>query len=197
MKETDLPKDLNSFIGSESIDFAVKASHFKRAGLSLPIYLVVIACLSIISAIIATMKESAEVGVISSGNLSEGSDFAPVIVPGIFMLIISAFILYGILIRKGGYLVGTPMRLIQYRKGRTRSIDWEQFTGDIRVSGNIRKGNIALRLKTGSKSTDSGFDQKFVSDMIYASGIPEAKEIRKICKRRIKDNNPEIINLEI
>jgi hypothetical protein len=36
--------------------------------------------------------------------------------------------------KKGGYFVGTQVRLIHYQKGIIRSIDWEQFSGDIEVS---------------------------------------------------------------
>ena len=54
-----------------------------------------------------------------------------------------------LIFKKGGYFVGTPTRLVRYQNGNIRSIDWEQFSGDIEVSGRDPKGNISLQMRTG------------------------------------------------
>jgi hypothetical protein len=46
--------------------------------------------------------------------------------------------------KKEAICVGTPKRLISMEKGKFRSIDWEQFSGDIEVTGNEKNGNITL-----------------------------------------------------
>ena len=92
--------------------------------------------------------------------------------------------------RKGGYFVGTPLRLIHYYKGKMRSIDWEQFSGDIEVNGDINKGSISLKMRTGRMVSRKNGPDQYVPDTIYMSKIPNAFEIERICRKRIKENDP-------
>jgi len=94
------------------------------------------------------------------------------------------------LFKKGGYFVGTPTRLVHFSNGTIRSIDWEQFSGDIEVGGNEEKGNISLGLRTGKMVSQKNGPDRYVPDTIYISGIPEAFRIEQLCRIRIKENDP-------
>ena len=94
------------------------------------------------------------------------------------------------LFRKGGYYVGTPTRLIVFEKKGFRTVDWEQFSGDIAVSGNDQKGNISLGLRTGRMAGSKSGSDRYVPDTLYISGISDVFEVEKICRRRIKENDP-------
>jgi len=117
----------------------------------------------------------------------------PLIFTVISILVGVGVLAWGIyfLVKKGGYFVGTPERLINYRNGKIRSIDWEQFTGDIEVSGNEKKGDISLQMRTGKMvNTSDDTTSRYVPDFIYISGVSNIFEIEKICRKRIKENDP-------
>lgn len=92
--------------------------------------------------------------------------------------------------KKGGYFVGTQTRLIHYRKGTIRSIDWEQFSGDIEVSGNDEKGNISLQMRSGKMVSRNKGSSKYVPNVVYMTRIPNPFEVERICRKRIKENDP-------
>ena len=94
--------------------------------------------------------------------------------------------------RKGGYFVGTPLRLIHYRKGSIKSMDWEQFTGNMEISAKTRTqtGSISLQMRTGRMVSRKNGPDRYVPDVIYLSEVPYAQEIERICRRRIKENDP-------
>ena len=120
----------------------------------------------------------------------------PILVPA---LIIGFFVLVGIIMlawgfysmfKKGGIFVGTPLRLIHYQKGSVRSIDWEQFSGDIEVKAKTRSGTISLQMRTGRMVSRKNGPDKYVPDVIYMVDIPDVFEIERVCRRRIKENDP-------
>ena len=86
--------------------------------------------------------------------------------------------------------MGTPTRLVHYQKGRIRSIDWEQFSGYIEVDGTTDRGNISLQMRTGKIVHRSRGLDSFVPDVVYISGISNVFEVERICRRRIKENDP-------
>ena len=111
---------------------------------------------------------------------------------GFFVLVGIAMLSWGFysLFKKGGYFVGTRMRLIHFQNGSIRSIDWEQFSGDIEVNGKFQKGNISLQMRTGRMVSRKNGPDRYVPDVIYMSKIPNAYKIERICRRRIKENDP-------
>ena len=120
----------------------------------------------------------------------------PVKFPAIFLGI---FVLAGIyllgsgiysLMKKGGYFVGTPTRLVHYKTNKLRSIDWEQFTGDIAVKGNSGKGSITLVMRTGKMVSRKNGPDRYIPDIVYICGVPDIFEIEQICRKRIKENDP-------
>ena len=116
----------------------------------------------------------------------------PAVIIGVFILVGMAMFGAGLrlLFKKGGYFIGTPTRLISIQKGNYRSVDWEQFSGDIEVTGDARKGNISLGMRTGRMVSSKNGPDRYVADNLYISGIPDVFEIEQICRRRIKENDP-------
>jgi hypothetical protein len=199
---TLLPPALYSMIGNEKVEFAVKAGRAVPYIKSLPILgfgLVWTAFTSIfVLVFLGPLFMGKEVHFESNGvpvtaspdNL--GPAIAPAIIIGVFVLIGLGMMTGGLvmLFKKGGYYVGTPSRLIHYRKGKFRSIDWEQFSGDITVHGTALKGHVALQMRTGRMVKRKYKPARYVPDVIYMSGIPEAFKIEKLCRKRIKENDP-------
>ena len=202
MEHLVLPPELISSIGTEKVDFAVKA---KRAYPLIDSYLTTIWSIFIIfmtssanTEFIGPLFKGEDVhfkknGVAQVANINNLAPLAiPILISIAFTLIGFYLLLRGIymLFKRGGYFIGTPTRLVHYSGGNIRSIDWEQFIGDIKVSGNAKNGTITLHLKTGNIVHRKNSTEKFVPDSLYISHIQNVYEIEKICRQRIKENDP-------
>jgi len=189
IENISLPQDLSVNIGSESKDFAVKASRAQPLKKSFSLIIFGTVWLAFTSIFLFSfLTSNGAPTVADTGNL----DLMPVLIIGIFVLVGIGMLGFGIysLFRKGGYFVGTPTRLVNYQKCNIRSIDWEQFSGDIKVNGNAQKGNISLKMRTGRMISRENGPDRYVPDVIYISGIPNVFEIEQICRKRIKENDP-------
>jgi hypothetical protein len=116
---------------------------------------------------------------------------APLLMPGIFIL--GFFFLTQALrnfFKEGGYFVGTPTRFLHLQSGKLRSIDWEQFSGDIEVSGSTEKGNLSLKMRTGRIVRKKNGPDRFVPEIIDMVEIQNAFEVEQLCRKRIKENDP-------
>ena len=197
-----MPQVLSSVIGSERKDFTVKAGRAQPLRTSISVILFGTFWTAFTSIFVITFLGPLFVGkevhfesngvptVASPDNL--GPILVPAIIIGFFVLIGIGLLSWGIrlLNKKGGYFVGTPTRLVHYQNGKIRSIDWEQFSGDIEIRGNRQKGNISLQMRTGRMVSRKNGPDRYVPDVIYISEIPDAFEIEKICRKRIKENDP-------
>jgi hypothetical protein len=197
-----LPPELENYIGSESKDFAVKAKHANppKASLFMIIFGVVWLGFSSIFlfAFLGPLFQGKEVEFLTNDvpTVAGPGNLRPILLPAI---IIGIFILIGLILlsagirllfKKGGYFVGTSTRLISLLNGKYRSVDWEQFSGDIEVTGNEEKGNITLGMRTGKMVSSKNGPDRYVPDTLYISGIPSVFEIEQICRKRIKENDP-------
>lgn len=198
----DLPKNLLSVIGEEKIDFSVKAKRDKPVKSSVGVIIfgtVWTAFTSIfVFAFLWPLFIGEEVHFTSNDipTVASPDNLEPIILPAI---IIGVFVLIGIIMlgsgiysifKKGGYFVGTPLRLIRYKNGNIRSIDWEQFSGDIEVNGNEILGNLTLQMRTGKMVSSKNRGNRYVPNTIYLSGIPDVYQVEQICRKRIKENDP-------
>jgi hypothetical protein len=167
-----LPPDLEAAIGSEKKDFAVKAGRAEPRNKSFLVILSGVAFTSFTSIFYANSEI-----------------FPPAIItviPGISVLSWGIYSLF----KKGGYFVGTPLRFIHYQNGKIRSIDWDQFSGEIEFDGNAHKGNISLKMRTGKMENRKNGPDGYVPDVISIIEIPNVFEVEKICRKRIKENDP-------
>ena len=202
IQNTLLPHDLLTVLGSEKREFAVKAGRANPTKRSLFVIVFGLAWLGFssifVAAFLGPLFFGNEVHFESNGvpTVASPDNLGPIVVPaliiGVFVLIGLIAFLSGIylLLKKGGYFVGTPTRLVHYHGGRVRSIDWEQFTGDIEVKGNAEKGNLALQLRTGRMVSNKNKPARYVPDTIYMAGIPEPFKVEQVCRKRIKENDP-------
>lgn len=198
-----LSPELSSSIGDEKTDFIVRArslipAHDIRFLTIFSIFWLTITGINAVFFIgpVLIGKEvhfkSGGIDVVAGpGNLS------PLFVPGIA---ITLFLIIGIIILScamyskfadGGFFVGTKNRLIHHTKKTLRSIDWDQFNGDIDVRGDNQKGDISLVMKTGRIRTKKGHE-RFIPDRINICSIPNVYSIGEICRKRIKENDTTI-----
>ena len=197
-----LPPELESYIGSESKDFAVKAKYAAQPKVSLAMIIFGLIWFSfsliLLMLFMGPLFRGQEVQFLSNDvpTVAGPGNLRPLLLPA---SVIGLFVLTGILLvyaglrmlfSKGGYYVGTPTRLIVFEKKSIRSVDWEQFSGDIAVSGNDQKGNISLGLRTGRMAGSKSGSDRYVPDKLYISGIANVLEIERICRKRIKENDP-------
>ncbi len=202
MEIITLPPELSSSVSSENKDFAVKAGRAQPLKKSFSLILfgtVWTAFTSIfVFAFLGPLFLGKEVHFESNGvpTVASPDNLGPIVMPaiiiGVFVLVGIGMLSWGIysIFKKGGYFVGTPTRLIHFQSGNIRSIDWEQFSGDIEVSGNAPKGNISLQMRTGKMVSKKNGPDRYVPDVIYISEIPNVFEVEQICRKRIKENDP-------
>jgi len=207
VQDQNIPSGLRTVLGNETRDFVVKASRAQPLKASLFVLFFGIAWLLFSSIFVVAFLGPLFVGkevhfmaddvptVAGPGNLG------PIIVPG---LIIGLFVLVGIgmiswgitlLTRRGGWFVGTPARLVSCQGKDIRSIDWEQFSGDIEISGDDQKGNLTLQLRSGRMVSQKSGSDRYVPDTVYLSGIPNPFQVERLCRRRIKENDPTPVNI--
>lgn len=194
MEFIDLPENLYSAIGSESSDFAVRARSVKPLRKSVFSLIFGIAWLTFTSVFIFSLLGAENP--FETGAAPVQGETNPV---WFLVIFFGVFLLVGVIIlasaivpalRSGGYFVGTPKRLIHFRNNRLRSVDWEQFTGDIEVRGSEMKGTISLKLRTGRIVHRSKGGSQYVPDMIYMANIPDAYKIERLIRKRISENDP-------
>ena len=197
-----LPADLDAAIGAEKKDFAVKAGRAQprkksfsliRFGVIWTVFIGIFAF-----AFLGPIFQGKEVHFEANGvpTVASPDNLDPLIFPAIIIIV---FVLIGIgilskgiysFLQKGGYFVGTPLRLVNYQNGNIRSIDWEQFSGEIEFNGNASKGDISLQMRTGRMVSRKEEPDRYVPDVIYILEIPDVFEVEQICRRRIKENDP-------
>jgi hypothetical protein len=209
IEDSLLPVSLRTVLGSERKEFAVKASKAQPSKMSYFLIFFGTIWLAFTSIFVFAFLGPLFVGkeveftadgipvVAGPGNL--GPIIVPALVIGIFVLVGIAVFGFGIyiLFKKGGYFVGTPTRLVHFRNGNIRSIDWEQFTGDIEINGDNQKGNISLQLRSGHMVSQKNSSDRYVPDVVYITGIPDVFEVERICRERIKENDPTPVVPEI
>lgn len=198
LRKASLPRPLQQMLGNESIDFAIKAKRRFAGGGPFGLLLFGMAWTAFSSLFVAVFlgplfwegETHFEVnGVPTTASLD---NLTPVIVPSLiigFFLFIGLSMIFFSLVKMrepGGYFVGTPERLIQYRKGKVEITDWEQFTGNMEVTDKPKGGELIMLLRTG-KTNSKGH---YTPDKVEMAGIPDVFTIEKHCSRRIKENDP-------
>lgn len=203
-EQITLPEELNISLASESREFAVRSRRANPVGSSIFKIIFGIFWLGFISIFLSFFFESfaqggfkqviTDINESNEGN-SQQSGIYVVLFFSVFVLIGLYMFLGGVfsLLKRGDYYVGTPTRLVRFRKGKMMSSDWEQFNGKIAVRGSNKRGSITLEMRTGQMHSGKG-GSRYVPDYVYISGIPDVYEIEQICRKRIKENDPTPAN---
>jgi hypothetical protein len=196
-----LPEELLVNIGTDTKEFAVKGKRLRPIGKSIFRIVFGIVWLGFTSIFVVLMLgplfKGEEVQMVVNGvtETAGKGNLKPLLFPAIFLGI---FVSVGLIVlipgiislfKKGGYFVGTPTRLVYYKKGLLQSFDWEQFSGNIELRGNNKNGNLYLELRTGQMVSQKG-GSRYVPDVVYLCGIQGAFEVEQMCRKRIKENDP-------
>jgi hypothetical protein len=189
MKNNLVPPELIKNISDEPIDFAVKPPRAQPRSVSLFILFFSLFWLGFTSIFFFAVIMPA---------LKPDYNGEPVKMPAI---VISIFGFIGlclltfaisVMMRKGGYYIGTPTRLIHYKPDKIRSVYWNAFTGEIEVEGTNEKGTITMSLSSGRMVTRENIKgrryEHFVKDTIEICDIPGVFDVEQICRKRIKEN---------
>lgn len=198
MDSQDIPPEINNVLAGESSDFIIKASRtvpLKKSLYLLGFGIFWLAFISIFGiSFLGPLLKGEEVSfelnnvptVAGSDNL--GPLIFPTIFVGLFVLIGLGITGYGVysLLSTGAWYIGTSRGLVIYQKNKTRTIDWEEFSGSIEVSGTQEKGSITLQMRTGQTNSHG----KYVPDAVYLAGIQNAFQIEQMLRKRIKENDP-------
>ncbi len=193
---------LEAYLGQESKDFAVQAGRLKTFKQTIGLFIFSIIWIGFTSIFVfvfaVPLFTGGEVNFESNGVPTTASldNLGPLLMPG---LIIGLFLLIGFgilgyaiycLTAKGSNFIGTSTRLVIQRGDKIRSIDWEQFNGDITLSGNDQKGDLVMKLRTGKMVSQKNRGPQYVPDVISLPAIPFPREIEAICRKHIKENDP-------
>lgn len=222
MNNALLPQDLVNVIGSEAVDFVVKAGRCEPVKKSRSVIFFGIVWTGLASVFAyffllpLILGEEVHFKVNKSPVVAGPENLGPAIIPSLiiilFLIIGIAFLVRGVyrIFKKGGLFVSTATRLIHFQNGSIRSINWEDISEHIEVSGDNQKGDINLRLRITMKDfidnikkkgpplqfkrqliKESSNEQEDDSlEIIYISGIPNVFNVEEVCRRRIKENAP-------
>ena len=190
MEDIELPEVLRSVISSETYDFALKSGRRRPISRSFSQIIFGLIITVLTSVFVYIYFQSGDT--VDAGNLGDQESGTMVII------LLSSFMIAGISIlisgifrafSGGGYFVGTPKRLINFRRGKINSIDWHRFAGDIQVRGNENKGSITLVMRPGNLGPGESVSN-YVPSVVYITSVKDPLEIEGLIRRRIKENDP-------
>ncbi len=191
---SSLPKELNQIIQNEQIDFLVKSK--RKRPLKDGIYTLFFGVFWIFILLFGyyqvSFKNTTQLNLDNLFNLINKIDFSNPKFQLIILFIVIGIltITYGIfqIFQKGSYFVGTPNALIQYRNGKIKITDWNQFSGNIEFKNKGLLGNLSLELLSGKYVKKSNSNSRYyVSDFIHMIGIENATDIYSKCKSKISE----------
>jgi hypothetical protein len=197
-----LPDELSTAIASESKDFIVKGRLAEPVGK--PIFNIIFGTfwLSITFFVgtgfnlnLFSVEGIKEIIESVKNAISTGTYYQLIFLVaffGIFVAIGLNALIKGIIpfFKRGGYFIGTPRRLLNFKKGKMYYTNWDQFTGKIRVRGNDKRGTLIMDKTTGYMYRNKS-GSTYVPYTVYISGIQDVHEIEQICRRRIKESKTE------
>ncbi len=199
MSRVELPRDLQSFISAEKVDFIAYARRKKPLSHSYKIIILGLVWLSVTAIVTYAMVQPILNGKGLEYRLNDKSvvasfdNLSTLIIP---VSIITLFSLAGIAVltggivsmfKKGGYYVGTESRIIHYLKSDIDYYSWDQFTGNIELDFN--ENCISLEMNRGEIKREKNGLERFVHEELHLSGVENVAEIERICRKRINENN--------
>jgi hypothetical protein len=202
MNQETIPPEINNTLAGERLEFVTKSKRNKKLSSTIGILLFSIIWIGFTSVFIFLffdpLLKGQEVNftVNNAPTTASLDNMGPLVMPGIIIgifFLIGIFMLIGSissLFSKGSWFIGTPKRLIVYRKNYTQSIDWEQFSGNIIVSGPSNNNTISLEMRTGHMVSQKNRADRYVPNMIEIIGINNGFEIEPIIRKRVKENDP-------
>ena len=201
INQAALPKDLKDIISNEQVDFIIKAKRNAPLKRALSYFFFSFVWLSIIGVGIYTSlkpyfkskKFNLETIITELKALHYTEESTLIMV--LFASVGVAIFLYGIYIftQKGGYFVATKSSLIKYRNNKVTITDWNQFSGNTKVTNRNLYGDVALELITGKEvARHNDSSKRYVPNVIYIVGIENPIQIANKCRLHIDKNSQEV-----
>ena len=196
-----LPPELSTILGGETQDFMIKAQKAYPSGQSMGMIGFGLFWTLFISvfwiAFFGPLFTGHEVHFKSNGvPVTAGPEnMGPLLVPG---LIIVIFTIIGITMLAGGFkmlgapgpwFVATPTRLLVWTPNQLRTINWEDFDGNLSVDGGRDNGTITIEMRSGHMVSQKNAPDRYVPDKIYIVGVPNALALEELCRKRINEHN--------
>ncbi|GIM51351.1 hypothetical protein CAPN004_03810 [Capnocytophaga cynodegmi] len=190
MKRT-IPQTLNYVINGENVEFfsfSRRSATWNNVILSFVMGLIFsvvgVFVLNVEMNLFAFLRGEYGEGTNIIALLSEGR-LTVLVIGSLFSLVgtwvfVSAFFM---IFSKGGYFVGTPKRLIHYKKGDVKIYMWELFTDEIKVD--IHKSYIRFTLKIG-KYERQDKTEVFVPYKVEVISAENVSKIERVARERIR-----------
>ncbi|GET45442.1 hypothetical protein [Capnocytophaga felis] len=182
MKQTIL-NELHSTIGDETIDFYVFAE--RKVPRVVSVFFVFFA--------IFWLLVTLSFGSVFFDDFGRGNAFFEVMNGfaltqiGIFVFIGAVLLVWGVItfFQNGGHFIGTPTRLIHYKRGTTKIYPWSDFTGN--MDFNTKQRYITFYLHSDKKEKR---DNKtyMICRSVHLFSAKNVLEIAKITYQRITEN---------
>ncbi len=89
--------------------------------------------------------------------------------------------------KSGCWYIGTDRKLIVATRRRVHFYDWDQFTPDIELIGNDKKGSLILNMKTGKTIIKKSGKRVIVPEKIEMSGIRKMLTVEAVIRKHLKN----------
>ena len=191
MNRFDLPKDLVTVIGNEKVDFAFLAKRKRQKSLTNFIILfavmgVILPSIGVLAFFVSVSNDPSTVNIVNPEPMSTTSLLIIVVlIIGLGYLISKIISHYK---NKKEYYVGTKNRMISYTNGNIEYFDWNQFTGNITLNFNTK--SISLEMRNINSNAISNNPYASIPETLHLTGVENLVEIERICRERIKGNEP-------
>jgi len=197
------PEEVNKLLREGPYDFVVKADRFFPLSKSLSfaaigVFLLIISGIIFLENINSEFDKPLIPPAMNISTFSLIDYFMPLLIIVIFVSVGLITISYGLylLFSKGAWFIGTRRGLIIYRKNKIETVDWEQFSGIVGVSGTSENGSITLSMKIRRmEGWMRGLDVSYFPDATRIIGIKNASQISEFIKKRIDEGNPIKLNI--
>ncbi|MFK8302608.1 hypothetical protein ACI75Y_06820 [Capnocytophaga stomatis] len=109
------------------------------------------------------------------------------IVNGIFVLVGIGITVWGVVtfFQNGGHFIGTPTRLIHYKKRKTQIYSWSDFTGNMDL--NVKNGGLTFYTHSDKKVYDRNRNY-MICRSVHLFSAENILEIVQIAYQRITEN---------
>ncbi len=194
MNFVEMPEMFRHIIGYEKIDFIISFKSkfpFKKFYIFYIVAFIFFAFpFGLVLSIIIPLFNGRNVEISSKNSIEIGNwnNIEPLIIPlsvsSVFLVIGSVFVTWAFLklFKSGGYYVGTEKALFHFTNDKAKSFSWNQFT---EIMVDIKSKDIYLKAR--SLKNDS---QDYTTRNIIIPVEENLVEVEKICRQRIKENNP-------
>lgn len=194
MEINQLPPKLLSEIGNEPIDFITYTKKMQTTDDSINgITLSTIWLLASIILFYVFTSTHRSVDSISNETEIGFSDILFIFMGSVFLILGVLFFIFSIIniFVEGGYFVGTPTRMIRYKKGKIMSYNWVEFTGGIHIDS--KQKSLIFILRTGDTFRGEK-GNSYEPHSVAMVSIENLLQVEQIARKRILEAHQNQLN---